>query len=348
VSSSPSTLTRVRRRWVWFLAALLTACSASTGAPKRPASGATRPLTWQRGVHIPGVFDIAGPRRDGRFVVAVSGHLALFDRATETVSGFAPAYSSPPGIEAYIAMSPGLAVDGQPCRFDPDEVAALDATSAPPGVILISPGGVASRLASISSASALVGIAFDTVGRFGHRLLVAGPTARPGQTQISAVDCQGKVSTIGDVAVPLEGGMTVAPPTFGAFAGQLIAANELDGTIYAISPTGRLQMVARSGLPAAQDIGVESVGFVPAPGPGTAYLADRVTAGGIHPGTDTLLRLDGQSLASAGVGPGDLLAGTEGGASVVDVRCESACSTHLVVPIPTASHGEGHLLVLPP
>jgi hypothetical protein len=77
----------------------------------------------------------------------------------------------------------------------------------------------------------------DDTGRFGHRLLVIGAAAG-GHTVISAIDCLGRVSTVGVVNVPLEGGIAVAPSTFGAFAGELIAPDELDGSIYTESPAG--------------------------------------------------------------------------------------------------------------
>ena len=48
-------------------------------------------------------------------------------------------------------------------------------------------------------------------------------------------------------------------------------------SIYAASPEGQLSMVAASGVPHGDDIGVESVGFVPATGASAAYLADRST-----------------------------------------------------------------------
>src|ERR1700694_1314841 len=76
-------------------------------------------------------------------------------------------------------------------------------------------------------------------------------------------------------------------------------------------------------------------------------MADRATPGNPHPGTDTLLKLDGASLSAAGIGPGDLLAGTEGGATMVRVHCAAACASTVVVPIPTTAHGEGKLLITP-
>ena len=306
---------------------------------------AAEALTWQSGAHLPGVFDVVGPRSDGRLLVAATGGLYLLDAAGQTTR-FAPSYSPPPGPETYIAVSPGLSDDNGSCAFARDSVAALDLTSSPPGITLITPTGGLSHLANITGVSGLFGITFDATGQFGNRILVLG-SVPGGGSQISAIDCLGHVSTIGIVNVPLEGGIAVAPPTFGTFAGQLIAPNELDGSIYAVSPAGGLSTVAQSGLPFGQDIGVESLGFVPATGPGVAYLSDRATPGSLHPGNDQILTLSGSALVSAGIQPGELLAGTEGGATVIGVRCGTLCSVATVVAVPTTAHGEGSLTVLP-
>ena len=41
-------------------------------------------------------------------------------------------------------------------------------------------------------------------------------------------------------------------------------------------------------------------------------MSDRATPGSLHPGNDQVLTLSGSALVSAGIQPGDLLAGTEG------------------------------------
>ena len=310
-------------------------------SPRAAASA----LTWQSGAHLPGVFDVVGPRSDGRLVAAATGGLYLLDAAGRTTR-FAPSYSPPPGPETYIAISPGLSNDSDSCVFARDAVAALDLTSSPPGITLITPTGELSHLANITGVSGLFGITFDATGQFGHRILVVG-SLPGGGSQISAIDCLGHVSTIGIVNIQLEGGIAVAPSTFGAFAGQLIAPNELDGSIYAVSPAGDLSMVAMSGLPFGPDTGVESLGFVPATGPGVAYMSDRATPGGVHPGNDRVLTMSGSALVSAGIQPGELLAGTEGGATVIGVRCGAVCSVATIVAVPTTAHGEGSLTVLP-
>ena len=120
----------------------------------------------------------------------------------------------------------------------------------------------------------------------------------------------------------------------------------MSGKIYAVAPDGTSTLVVSSGLPAGGDIGVESVAFVPAgfTRGGYLYYSDRATPGNPHPGTDHVLRLSSSDLVAAGVQEGDLLAATEGGASMIGVRCDPSCRVFTVVGTPTTAHGEGHLV----
>src|SRR5262249_36381538 len=163
------------------------------------------------------------------------------------------------------------------------------------------------------------GITFDDVGRFGRRLLVTA--GADGATNVYAIDCLGRVRTVMQGAPRVEGGIAVAHRSFGRFAGQLIAPDEVGGHLVAIDARGRTSTVVASGLPTGGDIGVESAGFVPRRfGAGdAAYLADRGTPGNPHPGTDSILMLAGEGLIGAGVRAGDLLVATEGGADTIAV-----------------------------
>jgi hypothetical protein len=333
--------TRHRLRLAASVGALATVMAAAAAQPARAAAT----VTWEQWLHLPGVFDLAGPRSDGRLVAAVHGKLTLID-PTGNVTDFAPQYAAPDGSESYIALSPGLRVDAARCSFARDDLFALDLRATVPGVLRVAADGSVSTLAVIPGASTLGGITFDTTGAFGHRLVVIG-TAGQGRTEVATVDCAGNVNPVGVVATALEGGIAVAPPGFGPYAGQLIAANELDGNVYAVSSAGLLSAVAASGVPSGQDTGVESVGFYPVTS-ATAYVADRGTAGNPHPGTDSVLRLAGAALAAAGVRPGDLLAATEGGDTLVDVRCAGTCASTKVASGPAVAHGEGRLLLVAP
>jgi hypothetical protein len=140
----------------------------------------------------------------------------------------------------------------------------------------------------------------------------------------------------------------VAPSTFGKFAGDLIAPDELSGNLYAIAPDGTAQLVATPDLAHGGDVGIEAAGFIPDLdlANATAYFADRATPGNPHPGTDNLLALDGAELARAGGAPGDLLVGTEGGAGLVAVRCDlTSCRVTPIIADNGTSHGEGHIVV---
>src|SRR6266446_531743 len=73
--------------------------------------------TWQHWRTIPGIFDIAGPRDDGKLVVAGSGLLYLVDTAGN-VSPFArgpQGYADDAGAEAYLTLSSGHEVTGAEC-----------------------------------------------------------------------------------------------------------------------------------------------------------------------------------------------------------------------------------------
>jgi hypothetical protein len=324
---------------------LITGAGGQASAVSTPVSS----VTWEQWLHIPGILDLGGPRRDGRVVAAALGQLVLVS-PSGMVTDFAPGYSVPEGPESYVAVSPGLAVKDAGCRFGRDVVLALDLRASPPGppgITRISASGIVTHLATVNGASGLGGIALDTVGDFGHRLLVTGPSSG-GHTQVWAIDCRGMVTPIGTVPTALEGGIAVAPRGFGKYGGQLVGPNEGDGSIYAVSKTGQLSKVAESGVPAGGDIGVESVGFVPAARV-TAYLADRGTpvSGQPHPGTDSLLRLNAKALRSIGVRRGDLLVATEGAATVVRIRCAPRCVVDTIATGPLAAHGEGHLLLVP-
>jgi hypothetical protein len=159
---------------------------------------------------------------------------------------------------------------------------------------------------------------------------------------VFAIGCDGRASVVTAGAPAMEGGIAVAPASFGRFGGDLIAPDEGSGQVYAVDPSGKVVTLARSGLPAGGDIGVESAGFVP-PGAAAAYLADRYSAPNKHPGDNAIVRLSAAALARAGIRAGDLLVATEGGARTIDVRCAAACTVRYVAAGPAIAHAEGHI-----
>ncbi|MBV9452104.1 MAG: hypothetical protein JO345_40085 [Streptosporangiaceae bacterium] len=324
-----------------------TASGGSSGAVPTPAQ--TPPARWAEFRHLPGVVDVAGPRDDGSFVISAAGRLYLLRNGGTTLTPFARGpggYQTSTGGEPYITMAKDVASGSSHCPFVVNEVFALEPSSGRPQVVEINPAGQARPFTSLPPGVGLDGIAFDTTGRFGHRLLVTG--GRGGRTTVFAIDCAGTASTLTSDGPPVEGGIAVAPPAFGAFAGDLIAPNETSGRVYAIQPDGRTVTLAISGLPSGGDIGVESAGFVP-PGFGAgaasaAYLADRYSGqANKHPGDDSLLRLSGAALTKAGIQPGDLLVAAEGGALTIDVRCATTCTVRYIADGPPIAHAEGHI-----
>jgi hypothetical protein len=309
-----------------------------------PAPTTTR---WTRFAHVAAVLDLTGPRADGTLTVAADGRLSLLHVGggpTPFAAGVG-GYSTAKGPEPYIALSTGETPDGSGCSFGRDGVYALE-PKARPGVIQVDPLGQVRRLADFPVGVSPGGIAFDDVGRFGHRLLVTATA--PHSTAVYAVDCAGRVTAITDRAPYMEGGVVVAPATFGAFAGDLIGADEHSGRIVAIGPDGDSRILARSGLPSGGDIGVESIGVIPVNvRDASAYLADRRSPGNRHPGTDSILRLTGTQVAHAGAQPGDLLIATEGGAKTILVHCTDRCTVRHIADGPSVTHAEGHIVFAP-
>jgi hypothetical protein len=317
---------------------VLAACGTSSG---RVATAGAR---WIPAWHVPRVLDLSAPRRDGAITVATAGQLALLapGGALRQFARGAGGYSSPGGEEPYIALSSGRRVAGAGCRFAADALYALR-LSAQPGVTAIDAHGSARAFASLPAHGLENGIAFDDAGRFNNRLLVSATSGS--HTSVYAIDCRGGVSTVTRDAPKLEGGIAVAPQTFGRFAGDLIAPDENSGLIYAIAPDGRSRVLVRSGLPRGGDVGVESEGFVPrrfAAG-WSALVADRLTPGNPHPGDDAILRIDARALVAAGVSGGDLLVATEGGAHTDAVACAASCAVRHVADGPAVAHLEGHI-----
>ncbi len=317
-------------RLVLGLAVALAACGGADG--RTLASRSAKAARWTALVHASRPLDLVGPTRSGSIVLAASGRLFLLTSGNR-LAPYAAGYRSPGGEEPYIALSPGGC-------FGTGTVYALRLAHGR-GVIAIDRAGRVRRLAAIGAPGLIDGIALDTVGSFSHRLLV---TINAGsRTTVDAIDCHGRVTVITRSAPRLEGGIAVAPRTFGQFGGFLIAPSETTGQIWAIAPTGRSALVANSGLPHGGDIGVESEGFVSS-GAHDALLADRLTPGNRHPGDDVVLRIGAAALAAAGVRPGDLLVATEGGAMTDDVRCGSrGCAVRLVATGPSVAHAEGHI-----
>jgi hypothetical protein len=340
--------TRARIAVLALAAVAPAACGTTQERPERPShlssarhrAHAAKLLTWAGRHHVRGVVDLSSPRADRSIVVAAAGKLQLLAPGGG-LSPFAPRYAAPPGLEPYVALSSAQRVNDAGCRFPPDSVYALRLNHGD-GVTVVDARGRVRRFARLAPRGLENGITFDQTGRFGHRLLVTSTAS--GATTVYAIDCRGRVRLLTRRAPRVEGGIAVAPSTFGRFAGDLIAPGEVAGTIYAITPTGRWGVVRQSGLPHGQDVGVESEGFVPAHFT-EALVADRRTPGNRHPGDDLILGLSRTALSGAGVRSGDLLVVTEGGARTIAVRCGmGGCRVRHVADGPRIAHIEGHVV----
>jgi hypothetical protein len=317
-------------------AVLLAACgSAATGRVTAPRS--PRLARWLAFAHVPRPLDLVASEDGGQIVAAAAGRLSLLGGAG-TLMPFArgpQGYVSPGGEEPYIALSPGG------CYGPTGAVYTIRLVSGR-GVVVVTADGRARHFASIRAPGLIDGIAFDTTGNFGHRLLV---TINAGsRTTVDAIDCAGGAHTLTRTAPRVEGGIAVAPASFGRFAGDLIAPGEASGRVFAITPGGAARLVADSGLPHGNDIGVESEAFIPPRPTLDALLADRLTPGNPHPGDDLVLRIRASALRAAGAEPGDLLVATEGGALTDAITCTAAgCHVRLVAVGPAIAHAEGHI-----
>ena len=309
------------------------------------AVSAATPPVWQPVTKIAGVVDVGGPRADGWLVVMGAGKLWLVD-PLGAATPYPGVYGDDKTAEAYLTVVPQLPpaalTSTVGCSFQRGDVYVLR-LHAPLGLNKVDAHGLKTAFATIPNVSSLSGITFDTGGAFGYRILVTG-TAAAGKSEVAAIDCAGTVTVITRAAPIVEGGLDIAPPSFGAFGGTLIAPDELSGNIYAIGADGSSRTVTASGLPKGADIGVEAVSFVPHGWHGNLYYADRITKGNPHPGTDNLLALTSDSLAGLGVKEGDLLSATEGGATLIDVRCTTTCTVLPIITAATKAHGEGHLI----
>ena len=310
--------------------------------------GTAQQVAWEQWQHQVGIVEM-GARSDGSLVAMIAGHLFTISSASGAATPFAigpDGFAADPNAEPYFVVAQAVSVDNTSCGWTADDLFILDLTS-PPGIARVDANGHTSRFATLRGVDTHGGITQDTTGVFGYRLLVTG-THDGNQTTVFAVDCTGSSTTLTTSAPQVEGGIAVAPPGFGEFAGDLIAPDENSGQVYAIGPDGSAPLVDNPGLPSGGDTGVESEGFVP-PGfigsGGHAYLADRGTANNPFPGTDSILRLGADALASAGVQDGDLLVATEGNGTTVAIRCQDTapCSVVATLTGTSGGHIEGHI-----
>jgi hypothetical protein len=336
---------------VFVRAAILACCATLALVLALPASAQSQPA-WEQWQHMVGIVDL-GARDDGTLVAMVNGHLLTVAPDSGVATPFANGaggFSADPTVESYFVVLTNQLPGNATCPLRTDDLYILDPSS-PPGIARVDSSGQSTRFATLSGVDTLGGIVLDTVGNFGRRLLVTG-THDGNQTTVFSIGCGGPPTVLTTAAPLIEGGLAIAPPTFGHFGGDLIASDENSGQVWAIDASGSASLVTVPNLPTGGDTGVESEGFVP-PGfissgkPAYAYLSDRGTPDNPFPGTDSLLRISSSALASAGVQDGDLLVATEGNGTTIAIRCADTCESFPAAQGPQGGHIEGHLLVVP-
>src|SRR5579859_1940903 len=188
---------------------------------------AATPPAWQPVTKIAGVVDVGGPRADGWLVVIGAGKLWLVD-PLGAATPYPGVYGDDKTAETYLTVVPQLPAAARTstagCSFQSGDVYVLR-LHAPLGLNRVDAHGQKSAFATIPNVTGLSGITFDTGGAFGYRLLVTG-TAGAGKFEVAAIDCTGTVSVITRTAPTVEGGLEIAPGSFGAFGGMLIAPDE--------------------------------------------------------------------------------------------------------------------------
>jgi hypothetical protein len=321
------------------LTGLLLALILFAAAPAAKAALAR----WHPVVQTDHAEDIAGPLGNGKLLLQSAGGLSLYQPAASTLQPFASGaggYSTPVGSESYMALSSNRQLKYANCSFGNQNLYAIEPSNG--SVVRVTRKGKASVLTALP-AGFLDGIAFDGVGRFGYRLLVADLVGA--EINLYGIDCRGRARLFGQGLPHVEGGMVVAPAGFGRFGGELIAADELTGNIYAFSAKGETKLIANSGLPAGGDVGTESLGFFPGAAASypTAYVASAQGATNA-PGANSVLSIGPNGLRRARLRPGDLLAASETAGTTVRVRCAGKCSVRRVADGPAAAHVEGHIV----
>jgi hypothetical protein len=311
-------------------------------------AAADRTVTWTELRHVTKVIDLAGPAADGSVFIDANGGLKVMS-AGGRIRPFAPGYSAPPGLEAYMALSSGQRVTGANCSWPAGTLYALRLAGGN-GITVVTPQEHVSKFVALHPNGLENGIAFDLTGRFGHRLLVTATSTTKhatGVTTLYAISCNGQVQVLTRAGPRVEGGIVVAPSTFGRFAGELLASDEYSSKVYAFAPNGQARLVVRTGVPSGGDTGSESLGIVPAQF-GAALVSDRsYPPDKTNPGDNAILQVSQSALTAAGVRPGELLGVSEGGADTVVISCTITCRARYIGRGPRPAHVEGHVVFVP-
>lgn len=98
-------------------------------------------------------------------------------------------------------------------------------------------GSTVTLFASFAKTGSDMGLVYDSVGSFGHDLIVTGSSGR-----VWTVNQTGGVTLLANLKVHIEG-PAVAPWSFGAYGGDVLVAAQGKNTVYAINSTGVVSSV---------------------------------------------------------------------------------------------------------
>lgn len=309
-------------------------------AARTPPSDAPR---WELRRTVPQIMDMAGPRADGRFVVATYGDLRLLGPGRR-LRTLARGLRTSRAVEPHVVLTPRQPLRAAGCAWRRDDV-YMTGPGGHRAIYRVDARGRVRRFAGLPPGEVPAGLGYDDVGAFGHRVLVL--TVSDGPTRLHGLDCRGRLTTIARRVEYAEGDLVVAPRSFGSHGGEAIALNEYTDHVIAIRPDGTSATLAVPPLPAGHDFGPESAGFFPArPRAGDRLLvADRRYPQGPAFGHQAVMSLDAARLRAAGVRAGDLLVATEAHLRLAAVRCASACASWAVGRADREGHGESPILV---
>ena len=169
-------------------------------------------------------FAFAGNKFVGSVQRDGTGALYSTDLNGGNVQVFAPTVSlaANPSSEHFLTSSLGLG--GFPSR----DIYVASAN----GIVHITNDGGSSDVFVSGLSGAVRGILFDSVGSFGHDMLVTTILGN-----VYRIKSDGSTQLLAAVGEDTEG-LDIAPPGFGAFGGQLVVASEGSGRLRAITTGG--------------------------------------------------------------------------------------------------------------
>ena len=197
-----------------------------------------------------------------QYCVASAGEPTIFKVTdTGTSSVFAPSFPSVAGcVEKYLDVNPGLGPWANKVRH----VYVTQGSD----VFEITPdGSTVTLFATIpSGVTTHTGIAFDRVGTFANDMILTDITGN-----VFRVNSAGAITNVANVNAFIES-PAVVPATLGPHGGEVWAAAEGTGTVYSVSASGTVSVIA-AGISGAENVKVIPAAPAQLGSSGGAYFA---------------------------------------------------------------------------